>query len=98
MNSFSLSFKRNRILFVTYEFLSKLEMRGNFLIVIDDDSDKIIEFRKKLWKVREKYFREIFYIFSNRIIDVISQFSESDNLQSRLVLCLSKDLSLEKLK
>lgn len=73
-------------------------MRGNFLIVIDDDSDKIIEFRKKLWKVREKYFREIFYIFSNRIIDVISQFSESDNLQSRLVLCLSKDLSLEKLK
>ncbi|XDD44050.1 hypothetical protein AB3N58_06815 [Leptospira sp. WS60.C2] len=95
--SFSLNLNKHELLFVNFGFIRDLESKGNSIIVFDDCTMEEKKYTSNLWEVWKKIFSMIFRNFSKSSLELISDFCDADNLQSRLLLQLAKNYEFEKL-
>lgn len=95
--SFSLNLNKHQLLFVNFDFLRNLESNGNSIFVFDDYTREEKKYTRNLWKVWKGLFLKIFSNFSKSSLELISNFCDADDLQSRLLLQLAKNYEFEKL-
>ncbi len=95
---FDLDLKRKILLFIDYQFLSNLEVRGFYLQVYDFRKEVRkekrlfrVDYRRNLWYTWETLFKTFFLGFKSEDLKLIESFCPADGLQSRLLREHTKD-------